>query len=1723
MIESNIVSWLDLGDSMQSLDVYGKKRLVSFFHFIRVLVSFKNVTVFCFIVLKFFFFLQIFMLNVILIDDTSDSTIYILNYIKNILFIHNLITSAQSYKIFIYINTVLTTIEILSMIYLIISISFGTFYLKLPIHLLNIINVLLMDYLIGPIVQTSLLSTHCIGGSHKYLQVECYKHWQHIVFVVISMFNILFFVMLSIGLSIYYNEIGSINETKATSRINCNYELYSNIAKIIMFILSYFVKTYTNNDKVYVIIVQTSIFITSLVFVFYVYKAVLFDDNRINITILFGWAFISWSTLVLGVKTVLGVADTTLFHFIGWAVIAIIIFLLREYKEEYLLTDFNIFEAKNLKEIELFKQKLLSLMSERSLKSKTLLVGIVKKFDEFAKGIPELEEKFSKLSTNEHLKKKYNFDSALSILSIIYAIYDHHLDKSLLKNDILLTMCYYLINKFKNATFAISLCSKIKVTNHIQTYFKYILMEEIKENLVNKLSKSNNKESIKHVQIGSVILYNIYMDLFKIKIYDAACNQIDYFDILRNNLTNTKTTENFLKIGEDILRLRKEILKLWEKIIELNPFSDESERDYMLYLETILQDDILARTEAKRYSTLKTNKLPERNNIYHSMFVRESSTIILIDGYSSNGKILYTTPNFPGMFSFTGKEILNMSVDDLLPNVIQTFHKDLVDNAIKYSNINVTFKTQKDMLLKGKTGGIFNVKLFVKCVPNLSLGLIYMTQITKIQDHNFLIILDKDFRINGLTDLIAQRGADYTMSNNYGLTQGLYGHHVSLVLPEILLQMESKNNEFYIPKSDIDLKGSLYPVSPWKELDAKAEMVLDKIKQCGRLGIEEDSKCTIQDYDELMKEISGKYIKPFSVFFKIVTRTFLDGKHKYHRIYITNDLIALNENTHSNHSNVLTNTLSKKLRKNNNNMNMNNESKATSKDDVKESAKQIKLRIGGTHGSEGKGLLDDDKKDDNMKKEGNDIEQHNSDDDDNRKSNDDQQQQQHQQQNQPGNNFSKPSSAKSSLFTKSSVDSANFNKLKNGILDKKEVAAIQIMKYLCFAFGIITIVLIILNSNSIENNFNKLDSYLQQNLFFNHSKISVSCVYLSTVNLKWLKHGHKPSEECLLNKEKTWKCFYSDLLDTCIKDIKTQKENASSFYHDFKDILSNTRKIKLDVFNIENAYDSLSIDVNNVLNLLISNGLKLNANLDSYLIEDSYSVYDINSANLLTQTLDYLDEKTITGFSDKGKKDNITEQFTPVPIYLILDCVMFVILIIAFGYLILRLNNLELLYLDKLIKFHSVNFDMYLKRLEDLKKKLRNDTGDDEEKINGEVDLNELNSKIGSKKEENNNNDDDEDNNNNNNNNNKGVKGKKRDKKGDDDKDDGDNTNNNNKDNNNNSNSNVKKYSKNKKKGANRKTKIQQQKNEKRKIMSKYFIKYNIFFTFKVMIVFLLAITYYIVITLVESSKRSDYLSFDSTTNSIEGIYKSSFDIFLNLKVELALFQTNLKADYNNSDTQTPTTTSQSNYFMNIPSNDNISTPKLGNLLMPLVNDLSRASATTNELNDLYNSDTCLVLFNDDTSEEYKYCASFWSSILVKGMEQSITQMGVVVNTVIDELNSLNIGTKAFNDIVNETSSFSQYELFIEYYLFKTYMKTVELFMELKIEKVQTIFNTFKIILICYVIGVVFLFFVLLYFISRSKFVFNTFFNFVGILPVKYLMENDILYKETLKLEQLIF
>ena len=117
-----------------------------------------------------------------------------------------------------------------------------------------------------------------------------------------------------------------------------------------------------------------------------------------------------------------------------------------------------------------------------------------------------------------------------------------------------------------------------------------------------------------------------------------------------------------------------------------------------------MRDESFAKEELKKYKILKIDKRKEKSIIYHNMFLNDISSILLIDVYSSNGKILYASKNFSLLFSFNGKELLNLNIDELIPSVIENFHKKLIDNVMQFTNINNIFNKPKDSFLKNKKG-----------------------------------------------------------------------------------------------------------------------------------------------------------------------------------------------------------------------------------------------------------------------------------------------------------------------------------------------------------------------------------------------------------------------------------------------------------------------------------------------------------------------------------------------------------------------------------------------------------------------------------------------------------------------------------------------------------------------------------------------------------------------------------------------------------------------------------------------------------------------------------------------------------------------------------------------------------------------------------------------------------------------------------------------------------
>ena len=1656
MIESNVIEWLDFGDSAQYIDIYSKIKTLFFFRFFRGLIKNKPFPILINILFMIIFFFQIWTMNIISVPSKGDLILEIFDYLKRVIAFYELIIDEITYR---KILTAVIYFVIIDFLLIVITIfimkKINTTIFILVIHILNIIN---YYYMIGPIVEICFTCTLCENGRHIYLGNACYSS-NHLLLCIISFVLLLLSLFMSFFYSVFCNEIELItaNLNGNLNRINCNYELFGLISKVIIFLFGFSVKIYANNDLIK-IIYEGYIFLNCLIMSIYVYKNVYYYNDIINYIHFFGWYFSTWYSFCVFLKTVFNLNGVSSLIIIGWVIIGLSFYKAHKIKEYLLLTNSNIFEFKDIKSIEMYKNILLKKLSDKNnYHSKILLFGIIKKFEEFSMNNPELNYQYHRLKDNKILAKKFNKDEDLPIMAIIYILYSNYLEKFAKKEEIIFHMCYFLINKLNNPSYAMLLCSKLKSEDNKGSYYKYLLAEDIKDYLIFKLNKNSNKESIKHVQIGSVILYNLYIYLFKIKIYDAICSQIEYLDLIKNNVTTHKAPENFLKYGEKILQTRSEIITIWEKLIELNPFSDECQKDYVLYLDTIIQDEILSKEESKRYMILKNSKLQERYNIYHTMFLYSTSSILLVDGYLSNGKILYSSSNFSLLFMYNDKELLNVTIEDLLPNAIQVFHKELVDHAIKFSNINYSFKEPRESFLKSKIGGLYNIKLFVKPVPNLSYGLIYYTYIQKINEPNFIIILDKDLKINGFTEM-SQTGSSFTMSNGFNLSPNIIGFHIGMIIPDIFSLLEYKNEEFIINKIDHELKGYLYPIDKVNDLKNKVNNILDKIKitrndNDNNGQIDTDPQNISVEFNELLRELSNYKSNPFSIFYKIKLHSFLEGKYKYYRIYINNDILTENENITD-------------LRINNN---LDIKSGISRK--PKEGKIKLKLKM-----NEKKSKFDLNKDESNLTKNSynnnitniNNI--NNNNEDIINKERNDLGKENKEEPNEYINNENKEKNQPNHINKISSENSQSndgFNKLKSDIINKKEVYPIKIMKSLCFVFIIFAMIFYSWDNFQIRNDFSRLDTFLKDNLFFNSTKIILASLYTIGVNIRWELHSlYLNSTSCISG---TFYTFYRKLLTEDIDFLEGQKNIASSLSEDFKNIILGKHQVGIYVYKF-NDTEKYNFNVDNLITFLINTGIKIIDTYNYFLKEECYKIpkelglNEINLKNLIEMSY-YFYNSDIDGYRNEEKRKKISKNFNLIPFSLIYFSGILIILIIFYSHYILSLHNIVIYFLEKLINFNSTNFESYTKKLEEIKKKLGNDNNEEDDK-GDDIDFNEFDSK---KKEE-----------------------EEKDREGKDLKD---------------QRKSLEKDEKHKKKkNGNKQSKILQQKKKKAQIMIAFFIKINLFFGIKIILIMLVSLSYYIISLLFKESKKNEYIDFDSINDSVNTIYKETFDIFIPLKRKLEIYETNL------IDCKTIGEFEK----MTFPKINEIKSPKLGNLLLQIIDDSDYSKNEVEKLKELFSGNACNPLTN--SAQGYGICEMYWSGILLRGFEQALAQVGSILSSVLDELESLNDkkNNVTLFDIMDQ-SSYMIYEQFNEFYLIRAFNATNNIFKVLREGKLKQILKLMEILSMAYVIISIFLFGLFIFFVYGSKNLFISSINFIGIVPWQYLYEDESFYKEIME------
>ena len=141
-------------------------------------------------------------------------------------------------------------------------------------------------------------------------------------------------------------------------------------------------------------------------------------------------------------------------------------------------------------------------------------------------------------------------------------------------------------------------------------------------------------------------------------------------------------------------------------------------------------------------------------------------------------------------------------------------------------------------------------------------------------------------------------------------------------------------------------------------------------------------------------------------------------------------------------------------------------------------------------------------------------------------------------------------------------------------------------------------------------------------------------------------------------------------------------------------------------------------------------------------------------------------------------------------------------------------------------------------------------------------------------------------------------------------------------------------------------------------------------------------------------------------------------------------------------------------------------------------------------------------------------------------MEQALTQMTTSVFSALDLIINVNRPDVEKEDLIKvflPNKAFINFHFSMEYYFYEAYLKTATLFNSLRAEIVKSIKNKYIILLILYLIVSILLFFLIMLYIYSIRNNFNSFLYFIAIFPLKFLVEEDNLFKQILKLNEGMF
>ena len=445
---------------------------------------------------------------------------------------------------------------------------------------------------------------------------------------------------------------------------------------------------------------------------------------------------------------------------------------------------------------------------------------------------------------------------------------------------------------------------------------------------------------------------------------------------------------------------------------------------------------------------------------------------------------------------------------------------------------------------------------------------------------------------------------------------------------------------------------------------------------------EENKEDISDEFNNITKEINKKNVKTFNIFYRIKLYSFIEGKYKYYRVYVYHNYLTVKDIDSPDNNNI-------KIKE--------EHSRFAYKIPKEKKIERIipnENRANNEEAKENK-IIDEN----NINNINNDVKS-------------DEIKIKEESNNNINNNEKKSKSSIDSIKLYNSQPDNGFNKTKNDIIKKKEIFPIKIMKYLYYIFDLIVIILMVCELFLQKQEFFELSEFLEQNLFFNQTKITVGAFYSISVNFRWLSHSlYMGNVKC---PENNWNEYFKLAFLENVDFIEDQRNFSLYMRKEFKEILKQKRQIELYIYKYEKK-EKYDFHFSNYLSFIFNCGIKIIEEFKYFTnisecqeIPKELGFNEIYLQNLIDELYNLYFSK-IDGYVGEEKEKKISKIMSEFPFTLLASGVTLFLIMFFYIYHILHLHHIEINFLEKLINFNSPNFEKYIKNLNELKNKLKND------------------------------------------------------------------------------------------------------------------------------------------------------------------------------------------------------------------------------------------------------------------------------------------------------------------------------------------------------------------------------------------------------------------------------